>query len=92
MSEPTFPRQREGFACVDHGEATVEQCPNCQSRNFRSSVSIEWCPDCGIQCDYWGEGANEAYREFERRKRAAYYHQQAMDQIRADQEAREEYE
>lgn len=37
------------------------KCWNCQSKNFRETVDKEYCPDCGIECDYWGKGANEKY-------------------------------
>lgn len=39
-------------------------CPNCKSNKFIETVSLEYCPDCGIRCDYHGSGTNEAYNEF----------------------------
>ena len=39
------------------------KCPNCGSRNFKETISREFCPDCGIECDYHGGGANAAYNE-----------------------------
>lgn len=38
-----------------------EKCWNCGSQNYWQSARFEKCPDCGIECDYHGSGANEAY-------------------------------
>jgi len=52
--------ERNGW--VDTGKKiTDRKCPNCGSHNFIESVSREYCPDCGLECDYWGRGANEVY-------------------------------
>lgn len=37
-------------------------CPNCKSTKYRETISYEYCPDCGLECDYWGKGANSVYR------------------------------
>ena len=29
-------------------------CPNCNSSNFRETLSLEECPDCGLRCDWSG--------------------------------------
>ena len=36
-------------------------CWACGSHRFIETVSREHCPACGIECDYWGKGANAAY-------------------------------
>lgn len=38
-----------------------EKCWNCGSDNYHNGISCESCDDCGIGCDYWGGGANDAY-------------------------------
>lgn len=40
------------------------KCPNCKSENFVEKITIEYCPDCGIECDYHNGGMNEAYKSF----------------------------
>lgn len=44
------------------------KCWNCGSKNFIETVSRECCPDCGIECDYWGGGANKKYDAASRRR------------------------
>lgn len=52
--------ERNGW--VDTGKKiTDRKCPNCNSSNFVESISREYCPDCKLECDYWGAGANEVY-------------------------------
>lgn len=46
------------------------KCPNCGSKNFVESVSLEKCYDCGLECNYWGGGANEVYEAMCRRHAA----------------------
>jgi uncharacterized Zn finger protein (UPF0148 family) len=47
---------------VDNGaKVTNLKCPNCSSTYFVETVSREYCPDCGLECDYWGAGPNEVY-------------------------------
>lgn len=38
-------------------------CPNCQSVRFVETAAKEHCPDCGIEFDYHGKGANAAYNQ-----------------------------
>lgn len=38
-------------------------CPNCQSVRFVETAAREHCPDCGIEFDYHGKGANAAYSQ-----------------------------
>ena len=48
------------------------QCPNCYSSKFIETVSLEYCPDCGLECDYHGgKGANSVYQNMMDRKWAA---------------------
>ena len=60
----TFPQTQNGW--VDHGtqiKSTVGQkCPNCGSPRYMQTISTENCPDCGLQCNYWGGGANDVYQ------------------------------
>lgn len=41
--------------------AFATKCWNCGSSNFKETVSREYCPDCGIECNYHGDGANDKY-------------------------------
>jgi hypothetical protein len=62
-----FPREQNGH--IDDGSLiNKDKCPNCQSANFRSTISVEYCPNCKLQCDYWGAGANKIYNEYLYRK------------------------
>lgn len=38
-----------------------QRCWNCRSERYENTISREHCPSCGIECDYHGAGANEAY-------------------------------
>lgn len=62
----TFPRTHTRTRWVDYGSiepSTAGQvCPNCRSLRYRQTTSTESCPDCGLECDYWGAGANEVYQ------------------------------
>jgi hypothetical protein len=53
-------------------------CPNCGSQNFVETVSLEFCPDCNIKCDYWGSGANQEYNQMCRRNWLAQEREQEM--------------
>jgi hypothetical protein len=65
-------------------------CPNCGSKNFVERTSREYCPDCKILCDYWGQGSNAEYDAYCERKWAS---EEAEDRYRRDRERREmEYE
>lgn len=47
---------------VDDGTKVHNKpCPNCGSSKFIETVSREYCPSCGLECDYWGSGANKVY-------------------------------
>lgn len=57
-----FPRTKNGWA--DSGKAIGDQvCFNCGSKAYQQTISSEYCPDCGLSCDYWGDGANSVYEE-----------------------------
>jgi len=59
--------ERNGW--VDTGKKiTDRKCPNCKSSNFRETLSREHCPDCGLECDYWGSGSNAVYDSMCERK------------------------
>lgn len=47
------------------------ECPNCNSKRFVESVSCEKCYDCGLECNYWGEGPNAVYQNMMDRRYAA---------------------
>jgi len=47
------------------------RCPNCNSERFVETIAREFCPDCGLQCDYHGDGANEVYRRMMESRAAA---------------------
>jgi uncharacterized Zn finger protein (UPF0148 family) len=52
--------ERNGW--VDNGKKlNNRKCPKCKSSRFKETLSREYCPDCGLECDYWGGGANEVY-------------------------------
>lgn len=71
-----YPRERNGW--VDDGSLLKasnrqDKCPNCGSSNYRETISMEKCDDCGLVCDYWGEGTNAVYeammeRDYARRR------------------------
>ncbi len=53
-------RERNGW--IDSGKPiSSSKCWNCGSNRYVETLSREHCPDCGIECDYWGGGANAAY-------------------------------
>lgn len=53
-------RERNGW--VDSGKPIgSKKCWSCGSNNYIETLSREHCPDCGIECDYWGGGTNAAY-------------------------------
>lgn len=59
-------RTRNGW--IDDGKKiTNSHCPNCKSKNFIETLSLESCPDCGLEFDYWGSGGNTVYCEMENR-------------------------
>lgn len=69
-----YPRERNGW--VDDGKLITasnrrDSCPNCGSSNYRETISMEKCDDCGLVCDYWGDGTNAVYREYEASLHAA---------------------
>lgn len=65
-------RQRNGW--TDTGKALRgtegTPCPNCGSSQYRETVSREYCPACGLECDYWGGGANAVYEAHHQRYQA----------------------
>lgn len=56
-------RERNGW--TDDGSklrgSENKRCPNCKSDRYVNSLSREHCPACGLECDYWGGGANNVY-------------------------------
>jgi ribosomal protein S27AE len=65
----TYYNERNGW--VDTGkliDPKNTKCPNCGGNNYRETVSREYCPDCGMECDYWGGGSNEVYDRMCERK------------------------
>lgn len=54
--------ERNGW--VDNGKPLNPKntrCPNCGGNNYKETLSREYCPDCGLECDYWGNGTNPVY-------------------------------
>lgn len=47
----------------------MEKCWNCNSQRYWQTARFEKCPDCGIECDYHGDGANVAYDDALERQR-----------------------
>jgi len=65
----SYYNERNGW--VDNGKKLHnDPCPNCGSENFQETVSREYCPDCKMECNYWGSGANEVYDSMCKRKSA----------------------
>jgi len=65
----THPRIQNGW--VDSKQPArggQKRCPNCHSENFRETLSREICHSCGLECDYWGGGANQVYRDMAARR------------------------
>lgn len=80
----SYCNERNGW--VDNGKKLNDRkCPNCGSSRFIESVSREYCPDYGLECDYWGNGANKVYNEYCQRKWAA-------EEERREAEVRKYYE
>lgn len=73
MDTTTFPRTKNGY--TDTGEQMAhtagQTCPNCGGPNYTQTVSTEHCPDCGLHCDYWGDGTNDVYKGMTARRNAA---------------------
>ena len=64
--------ERNGW--VDNGKPLNPKntkCPNCKGNNYVETVSREYCRDCGLECDYWGGGANDVYESMMERTWAA---------------------
>lgn len=56
----TYYNERNGW--VDTGKKlNNRKCPNCKSSKFKETLSREYCPDCGLECNYWGGGSNQVY-------------------------------
>lgn len=77
-------RERNGH--VDQMSAHQRRCPNCNSSRYVTRVSKEYCPDCKIECDYWGGGINEKWQEYEEMRN---YHDQ-LEREEADRKWAEE--
>jgi hypothetical protein len=68
----SYPRYKNDH--VDDGtpiRGGGKTCPNCHSKNFIETLSMEKCNDCGLQCDYWGGGSNDVYDRYLANKHAA---------------------
>lgn len=60
----TYYNERNGW--TDNGKPLNPKntkCPNCGGNHYVESVSREYCPDCGLECNYWGDGANSVYEQ-----------------------------
>ena len=74
----SYYNERNGW--IDNGKKLHNNpCPNCGSENFKETVSREYCPDCGLECDYWGNGSNAVYDAYCERKWA-----EEKEQLEAD--------
>lgn len=63
----TYKNERNGW--VDNGKKLNNRsCPNCNSLRFKETLSREYCPDCGLECNYWGTGTNEVYDNMMKRQ------------------------
>ena len=65
----TYYAERNGW--VDDGKligGSKSVCPNCRSNNYTETLSREYCRDCGLECNYWGNGANPVYQTMMVRK------------------------
>lgn len=65
----SYYNERNGWE--DHGNPLNPKntkCPNCCGNNYIETVSREYCPDCGMKCDYWGNGSNEVYDQMMKRQ------------------------
>ena len=77
----TYPRYNNGY--IDNGnlvnlgrDKKPAKCPNCGGSNYRETVSMEKCTDCGLQFDYWGGRGNEAYNNYEANRRERERHEE----------------
>jgi len=63
MRKDFFPRKHPWHRSnIDSGKKLNNRsCPNCGSKKFIETVSIEYCPDCKLECDYWEKGPNKVY-------------------------------
>lgn len=83
----TYYNERNGW--VDNGKKlNNRKCPKCKSSKFKETLSREYCPDCGLECDYWGGGANEVYENMMKRDHAK---QEEEREARIKQQLREEW-
>ena len=83
-----YPRSRNGW--IDDGEPVKggqTQCPNCGSREYRETLSREYCPACGLRCDYWGGGSNKVYMDY----LARFHAQREYEEAERIRKAEEEY-
>lgn len=79
-----FPRVREATGHIDSGKRIgnpSDRCSNCGSSEYYQTASIEHCPECGLLCDYWGEGANDVYRAMMDRKRVVEEEERLLSQF-----------
>ncbi len=85
MANTNFPRYRNSHC--DTGEQLETsigvKCPNCGSPRYKTTISTEDCPDCGLHCDYWGSGANPVYEAMMERTAA-------VEKARLEEEDRRE--
>ncbi len=63
--------ERNGW--VDNGaplDSKNTKCPNCNKHAYIETLSREYCSNCGLECNYWGGGANEVYESMMARNHA----------------------
>lgn len=83
----TYYNERNGW--VDTGKKlNNRKCPKCKSARFKETLSREYCPDCGLECDYWGGGANAVYEQMMKEKWAR---EEAEREERIKRQLREEW-
>lgn len=90
----TFPRTHRGQ--TDTGrivETSPGTCPNCRSKKYFETASLEYCPSCTLKVDYWAEGGkihNGIYLAMEERKRKQRLIQERRAERQREKDARED--
>lgn len=83
----SYYNERNGW--VDTGKKlNNRKCPNCGSSRFQETLSREYCPDCKLECNYWGTGANPVYQQMMERNHAR---EEAAREERIRRQLREEW-
>lgn len=79
-------RERNGW--TDDGsrlKGSSSCCPNCGRDTYIETLSREYCTSCGLECDYWGGGANKVYEEMCNRRHR-------LEELERDERIRRELE